>query len=108
MTAPAEPTAVADVFSTLFPADEMLAGEDLARWFERLSERIGVVEAALERARLQRGMVAAHLSETFGLPFKAIGELLGGITPQRAGQLAAKGRQAGEFRALDPGGYRQP
>jgi hypothetical protein len=102
-----DPAAVAAVFAVLFNHDEMFAGEDLARWFERLSERIAVVETALESARLQRGMIAAHLSETFRLPYKAIGERLG-VTPQRAGQLAARGRQGPAFQPRDAGGYRHP
>lgn len=100
---PTDPAAIEAAFAVLFNRDEMLAGDDLARWFERLSERIAVTEAALDKARTQRAMIAAHLSETFRLPYKAIGELLGGLSPQRVGQLAAKGRQSAAFQPREAG-----
>lgn len=97
-----DPEKVDAVYAALFGG--ALAEDDLAVWVMALSERIAVAEAALQRARLQRAQAVAHLHDSFGQSYSAIAEATkGGLSPQRAGQLAAKGRP--HIKPLDPKEY---
>lgn len=88
----------------LFPLDEVLADEDLVQWYARLADRIALVEAVLDKARQQRAMVVAHLHDSLGKTFAEISVATkGDLSPQRAGQLAAKGRP--HIKTLNPNDY---
>lgn len=112
MTAPAtttapEPALVTAVYNLVFGG--ALDTNDLVVWHDELTRRIAVAEAALDMARRQRAMVVAHLHDTFGMQYADIAAAAKDpLSPQRAGQLAAKGRQSEHFRRLDPGGHRHP
>lgn len=71
----------------------VLDGASPADWYMELTERIEIAEAALVEARRQRAMICAHLRDSLGWTYSEIAAATkGAISPQRAGQLAARGR----------------
>lgn len=102
-TQAADPDATASVYKLLFAG--ALDADDPIGWLNELASRIAVAEAAIEAARQQRAMVVAHLHDTFRMSYADIAAASKDpLSPQRAGQLAAKGR--GRITPLDPASYR--
>lgn len=93
-----DPAAVEALAAQLFPP-ELLDGDDLVAWYAALTDRVALVEAALEVGRTRRAQVVAHLHDTFGQSYAEIAASQEGLSPQRASQLAAKGRP--HIRPLD-------
>lgn len=86
-----DPAMVQALAAQLFPPS-LTDGEDLIAWYAALTDRIALVEAALDVARTRRDMVVAHLHDTFGQSYAAIAASTGGLSATRASQLAARGR----------------
>ena len=89
MSAP-DPAVVARLYAELF--GDALAVDDLEVWYRELTDRLAVLNAVADAARLQRAQVVAHLHDTFGLTYAKIAERLAPLDKSRAAQLAAKGR----------------
>lgn len=99
-----DPAAVEALAAQLFPAGEMLAGEDLIAWYARLTDRIALIEAVLDVARTRRAQVVAHLHDSFGRSYADIAaSATGGLSATRASQLAARGRP--HIKPLNPKDY---
>ncbi len=85
-----DPAAVRAAYDALFGG--ALDVDDLDAWLTTLTERLAVAEAAIEIARRQRAQIVAHLHDSLGRSYAEIAAAQEGLSPQRAGQLAAKGR----------------
>lgn len=85
-----DPGAVKAAYDALFSG--ALAADDLDAWYRELTQRIAVAEAAIDVARRQRAQILAHQHDSLGRSYAAIAATKPGLSPQRASQLAAKGR----------------